>query len=624
MSVIEYLTWFAIHLGALGLMLLAAGGLGSVFLRKHSFHSALERLVFTITLGLGLWALLIFALGLLGLLYRGVILGMTAASALGTVLYLIRSSRGQWLQGMRSKEGGRRSHKWLMAPLVLVGVSYWGLLLWVTQYPPINWDSTMYHLVLARQYLIEHRLVIHTGITFPALPALNHALFSWAIALKDDVLAQMVEHTFLMLTALGLYAWGKRQSRPAFGLSVAAFWLAHPLILWLGESAYVDVSLAAFAFLGVYALRIFLDERKAVWWYVGIAFLGFAAGVKMPGLAFLALGTAIGFWVFLRDRDDRKIIVKGWLLALLAVTPWYAFIAYHTGNPIWPLFNQYSRGIWGDPSVSAGYGWIMDAGLPKTFLNFVRAPVEVVFQPQLFLADSGRTLFPVIIAWPLAWIIAWRVRSVRWWTLWAFAYTCYWFVSSQQLRFWAPALPIVGLALYESVQWIVERIWKRAAFHHAVWIALTLAAVIYGCSAMIAELQLKGWFPASPEAREEYLSNNFGGYNAVKYVNERAGETDAVYVINASWLNYYFKPRVIDYLGLLQQSNRPTFRWPDDTQWLQKIEAQNVRWIIVNHANPSPNLKIPKQNPVLNPFWPGYLLVYADSQVWVFCQKTAG
>src|SRR5439155_22708409 len=118
--------------------------------------------------------------------------------------------------------------------------------------------------------LQAHRLVLVWGIPVPVLPLLNHMLFSWAMAIKDDVLAQMVVHTFLMLTALGLYAAGKRQNRPALGCAAAVLWLAHPLILELGSTAYVDIGLTCFVFLGVYALGLFWSGREAFWWYLGM------------------------------------------------------------------------------------------------------------------------------------------------------------------------------------------------------------------------------------------------------------------------------------------------------------------------------------------------------------------
>src|SRR5256885_5103516 len=82
---VDYLRWAIIHLGALGLMLLCAASLGNLFLRKHRFQNLAERLVFITALGLGLCAVVLFILGLLGILYQSVIRVLTVAGAVGTV-----------------------------------------------------------------------------------------------------------------------------------------------------------------------------------------------------------------------------------------------------------------------------------------------------------------------------------------------------------------------------------------------------------------------------------------------------------------------------------------------------------------------------------------------------------
>ena len=85
----------------------------------------------------------------------------------------------------------------------------------------------------------------------------------------------------------------------------------------------------------------------------------------------------------------------------------------------------------------------------RTFL----LPLRVVDQPRLFSSETSRGLFFLIAVWPLAWVVAAWDRSVRWWTCWAVAYTLFWFASAQFLRYWLPALPLIALALSESVAW---------------------------------------------------------------------------------------------------------------------------------------------------------------------------
>ena len=502
-------------------------------------------------------------------------------------------------------------------------------------------DSIANHLVIARANLTGHSLVIVLGIPAPVLPALNHMLFTWALALKDDVLAQMVEHTFLMLTALGLYAWGKRQNRSALGCAAAALWLAHPLIRVLGTTAYVDIAFTCFVFLGVYALRIFWDSGDALWWYLGIALLAMCAGVKLLGLFFLGIAFPLGLWVLVRPslegfsrtsagqqpRDARQVkfrfawkpLVLGWTLGLLILIPWYGFIAYHTGNPLWPAFAQYSTGIWGAPWVIKGANALLTSGFKQaTIQNFLTLPADWIRYPERFNADFGKSLFPLIVAWPLAWIVALFDRSVRWWIFWALTYTVFWYLQAPLIRYWLPVLPMAGLALCESMQWILERIRKSASLHNGAWVAASILILLW--SGYDTSKQIRDWGlpPATPAAREAFLGQLIG-YLGVKYVNAHADNADTVCVLSAGWLNYYFHQRVIDLRGALYQNRKPTFRWPNDQLWTQWLDYQNVKWLFIYYKNPE--LNIPEQNPVINPFWPDYELVYGDHGIWIFRRK---
>jgi hypothetical protein len=641
----SYIGWAATHLGAWCLILLVSFGVGGTLLRRLRFASLAERVAFTLSLGLGSCALLLFALGLVGLLYEGVLLGLTIAGALAALIQLARSLRKAPrfnLQRWREYYSLRG-----VAIILLIGLlfGYWFLLLITTQYPPGHWDAISHHLPLAREFLARHRIVPLPGIPHPVMPALNHMLFVWGLALKDDILAQMIEHTFLMLTAVGLYAWGKRQGKPLLGLAAAAFWLANPLVLWLGESAYVDIALVAFVFLGVYALRVFSESRQTTWWLLAMMLLGMAAGVKLPGLFFVLIGGGLGLWTLARPRllgkpgaapvakDDPepsreaqplftfKALAQGWALAGLFLIPWYAYIFYYTGNPIWPTFPQWSRGVWGAPAVAANLNnWLKNSAEPRTIANFLLLSLDWIRYPGRFYAEAGLTLFPLVVVWPISWLFALWGRSIRWWVLWGLSFTVYWFLFPHQLRYWLPALPFALLALYESFDWLMERLARSTIVNGIVWVALMLVALVYGGRAVWGEIQSRQWPPVDAEARENYVAH-LNGYRAVRYVNKQLQDGDTVCVIGGSYLNYYFNAPVLDLYGILQAGKLPYFNWPDDQPWQQWLESQNVNWIFLNYASGQSIQNIPKRNPVANPFWPDYELVYADSATWVFRRK---
>jgi hypothetical protein len=604
-------------------------------------------------LGLGGCALMLFALGFCGGLRSSVIWGLTIAGAIGAFLRFgcdgkarltklaIRRDWLDWPADAATEKAGEGSGegpgKWpggwpgesMDLAMFLAVMAYGAMILVLTQYPPLQWDAIGNHLVLAREYLTTHRVVAHPGLAQPVLPALNHMLFTWGLALADDALAQMVEYTFLMLTALGLVAWGRRQGRAGFGVACAAFWLSHPLVVWLGVSAYVDVCATCYALLGVYALRVFWDarapdgqvrpdgSRRAEWWLSGMALLGMAAAAKMNALLFPTLGAGLGLWAWARSRLGWRQFAYGLGLCSFVAVPWYAFITYNTGNPIWPMpfpFQIVSPQLKLPAYQAAG---AIGVGLPISGLNFLRLPALLVADPRRFAADDLRGLSVLIAVWPLAWVFAIWNRSVRWWTLWGLAYTAFWFVTAQFVRYWTPALPLVGLALFESIQWVNDRVWKSVARRRLVWALLTLGAISSSLWSLRVEIGSKWIRMLTPaEEREAFLTRHCNGYSGVAYVNARERPGETIYLVNGNYLSYYCRPRVIGFVNVLEFTpGTSMILWPG-TGRRGLPGDQNGKppnWLLmVNYGaqlSPAPG---PLQGGVR------YQLVYADRQSYVF------
>src|SRR5262249_41713106 len=157
--------------------------------------------------------------------------------------------------------------------------------------------------------------------------------------------------------------------------------------------------------------------------------------------------------------------------------------------------------------------------------------------------DDQRGLLILVALWPLAWVVSFWNRSVRWWTLWGVAYTAFWFLTAQFVRYWVSALPLVGLALYESILWLNDRVWKKAPWRRLVWALLTAGAIFSGLRVMREEVGAKGLRALGrPEEREAFLTRLCNGYSGVAYVNAQARAEDTIYLVNANYLSYYCHP----------------------------------------------------------------------------------
>jgi len=346
------------------------------------------------------------------------------------------------------------------------------------------------------------------------------------------------------------------------------------------------------------------------------ALFAMAAGTKMPALFFVGAGAVFGLWARLRSRITWGQLAGGWAVALLLTVPWYGFIAYHTGNPVWPMFPQLTRPEWLLSTKEEVEALASRGGLPKTILNFFRLPVYLGLQPNMFFPDNRRDFTPVIALLPVTWIVAIWHRSIRWWSLWILAYTAYWFAFAPFMRYWLPVLPLIGLALYEGLAWALEKISISATAHNLVWVVLTVLALGYGGRVVIQELKIKGRLPVNAESRRELLLGLSAGYRGVDYINRHAQPGETACVLNGYYLIHYLQPQVTSMTKSVRNPDpaSASFILPSREKWLDKVEKNNTTWILAQHDG----LTLSEQNPFEGAGGRSYELVYRDAAAYVW------
>jgi hypothetical protein len=262
------------------------------------------------------------------------------------------------------------------------------------------------------------------------------------------------------------------------------------------------------------------------------------------------------------------------------------------------------------------FTYILNVGVPKTLLNLFLTPYYLAFHPEFFQSGSSHYFFFPLIAWPLAAFVSLFYRPVRFWTLWAFCYHVLWFCSTQQLRFWFVCFPILIVASFESANWILEKLIQQNILRRSIWFAFAFGVFLLSIYSTVAVITQLGW-PSVIETRQhQFLLEHVDGFQGVQYINQRSNNSEVVYVIDGSWLAYYFKPKVIDMFGLLQGTFKPVAHMPEDREWLEDLKSKNVKWIFVSYVSPQIGLNLKKGTPP--PCWPDYALLYSDNQSWIF------
>jgi hypothetical protein len=349
-------------------------------------------------LGLCLWCLGLFVLGILRLFSTWVFL-VALASALVTV---------PW----RSLRPTRLS---LGALPLLVG--WWGV-----PVPPYFTDALVYHLGLPLQNLMRGEIAYLPRFHYSVMPGNAELLYTLAFGLGGEMAAKLLGLALLVITALV----ARDLARLLGGSEALAVCLstASPTAVLVAAHLGADQLVALFTLAGFAALW----RAQAVPGFLPIAglLLGAACGSKYTGLfqagPILVAGLLQqrSFW----PRDGRNI-ASALLCAALSACPWYLRALWLTGNPVYPL----AYGLLGGDGWSSESARVMAENVGKGAGLGVFAPV-----PALLLAAGLAGSVQLWRRGPRVFVAALVVAL------------CAWLAMVPYLRFLLPTLTVLGVA----------------------------------------------------------------------------------------------------------------------------------------------------------------------------------
>jgi 4-amino-4-deoxy-L-arabinose transferase-like glycosyltransferase len=509
----------------LALTLAAAAAWGSRIFRWLDIRSisGLERWTLGAVLGLGLLGILVFALALVGALYRWV--GYALLLALGiTALPEIRRLVGWFSRVIRRMRPTRIPWLWLFTGSI--GVLTLGLAL----LPPTGWDALVYHLQGPRLYLEAHRLVAVPENLYLNWPAQVEMLFTWGMLLKDDTLAKLLNWALWLLVAAMIYALGRRTMNERVGEWAMALWAAVPLAAGLAGVAYVDLGLTAFVLAAFYAFMRWSESQHDGCLIVSALLAGFAMATKYTAVTWA--GLLILLFVYYAWRHQRRragwILIRAVLFAVVAglvVLPWLIKNWVVTGNPVYPF-------------LFGGVGWnaIREAWLywpgqsySQNLLDYLALPWLMTVLGTAATPAFDATIGPLLLCLvPLAFLFRGRPRAVNYGLVLVaaqyalFAVTIWRYLYLAQSRLVLAIFPFLCLAA--AYAFVNLSLWDRSQFRLSwtVGVVVTLVIVVTlltGVHAFLAQRPLAQLIGL--EADQDYLGRKLGYHVvAMRFTND--------------------------------------------------------------------------------------------------------
>jgi hypothetical protein len=524
------------------LIALGSTGVGLALVRKFGpiFSSRAEELVFSVGIGLGCLALSTMLLGLIGILYAPVFyLLLLVGLLLGRKELLGISGR---LQGrLINSSPDWTSYSFGIA--ILIGVALALNLLRALMPPHGAVDPLAYHLALPSIYLSKHYLSFERTITGTLYPDNIGMLYTAAMGLRSAALAQVV-HWFLgAMTVVAIWCFCRDYFNSQVGVFAAAIYAFTPVFVFFSPLAYVDVGVAFFQFLSLWALFKWMREgEERTLLLVGVL-TGFAMGAKHTAIF---LGVASALMIFIRllmwkrtlPQIAQSLLIFGGVAIVLAM-PWYLRAYYFAGNPVWPIANDFFGGLPYGSSFSVGN--LSRAGDSGVEWERIRHLVHVTgislwewaWNGQLGWQRATGVLYLALT--PVA-ILYWQQARVRWLIICSVVY--YFLVV-----LFVDGNPRYNLAFFALLSILAGWVSQRFSVHRfrifqILFKASFVVALVFSLAQSYALAYPAIYRLQSRQNPEQFLLTNEGNYKAFSFVNQHLA-LDAKVLLQGIVKGYY-------------------------------------------------------------------------------------
>jgi len=546
--------------------------------------SPLEEVAVLTPVGIAVFILAIFGLGMLG--------SLNLASLLTCLGAMLAFAAWRLLPLARQRPWRRATLRLSVWQLVL-GLGVLALLtplLLTPITPPHHSDEIRFHLPYALHFVEQGGIVPDLYLRYPFHTLNMNLLYAAGLLVGDDVTPHYMHFLMGCLTALSLYALAKRLSNRFVAGGAVLLFLFNPTFIHLSATAYIDLGVGCFLFSTIACLSYCRDGGSRALVACAALLFGTALGTKYLALAFTPLLLA---WAYYVTRDTRSTALFG-LGGITVGMPWYLYNTAHTGNPISPFAGHlFGHWPWTADDMTGQMGNLSGFGMGTSPEALLMLPYNLLANPASFqIYDVPVAMLIVFASLPL--IFWWDKRIIPYGIL-LLAVLLGWFWSSQVFRYLTAILPV----------WCFLSIWSLdKAIRHALGWALSdrspfgfnsrrVIAVTSFCAVLSAlvppYLNARGLVrPSELERfvvqREQYLKRTIREYGVIQHIRQSGYEGQRIYQISAgALLSYLRNNRVLgDWYGILGYKRLINSHRSDPEGLLDELEDNGISLLVVS------------------------------------------
>lgn len=527
------------------------------------FVSVAEELAFSILIGTGCLGTSVLLLGLLNLLKPYAVVTLVLV-----LLFLVCGEFKTLAEVTTRLLAASRTQK-LISGLYLLLATF---LFIRAATPPWAVDEVIYHLPATKLFVEQGRVYPLYHQPLGNMPFLVHMIYALCLMAKTDIAARLFSLLLMLLTSIALYGFAVRFLTRNVGLIAMFGFLTASMVVEVGISTRIDVSLAGMLFLATYAMMVYLDTRNLRWLFASAILSGFSLGIKLNAALWLGgLGIMFLYESLVRLRTNFGELIKTaavYALITFAISsPWLMKNAIWFHNPVYPFITgELAEFTNGNPRYfNAEDERKLDAHFdaarvarPAEFQRIrsaldeaakqgtQRHPLrfwEYYTQPdKYFMGDYHHYPSYLFLVLPLFVI----VRPKRWVT-WLLIFSVVFFLllasTSWIARFLLPLYPALTLVSAYTLVEIANRFAGRWAMRVCLFLVATCMMVQVSVSVKIARRLGNLEFLSGAMSRSEFLSSLFY-YPPIDFINRNLPANAAVLSLGGE-MCYHMKRRYI-------------------------------------------------------------------------------
>lgn len=509
------------------MLLIIFSGTGFSILRTTDVKnlSNLDKSLYSLGLGFGIYGMTIFILGIVGLLRGPYLLLLLFA---GSILTL--KNIGFFKKLADSVISFKTQNLSYFTKFLLATTAIFFVLNTFLSLAPIHKiDSIAYHFTLPKQYLEAGRIFEIEGYFYSHFPQHSEMINLFIMALRSDISATLYSSYFGILCAALLFSIARKYFSKETALLSATLFYSSSFVSWVVAGNFVEPAWTFLALLSFHSLTVYLEKKSTTHLILSGIFLGIAFSCKFLAVYCFAAISLYFIYKGLSDKGSKHrllVDVPLWLgMIIITGLPWYMKNLLMTGNSFFPLFFEtlggkgWTNGV-NEVLLSSMYSF----GYGRSILSFISLPFTMTLKGTPFF--HGFLIGPLILSFsPFALLDKVNIKKVLLLCSIAFVYVFLWFMGTQQARFLFPILPVLMLLTVLGFEKIVK-FHKKWVGHIAKFIIVLF--IISSFRVVVSNVGRSFKVVTGMETKDEFLSKMAPDYVPALWMNENLKKDDKV------------------------------------------------------------------------------------------------